>query len=211
MQYEREGCKPNIVQSEVDVEKISREKYMRTAEDHLNSTCYIQVIRKILELSIGDDSFDYKTFHQYSLSQNLEHAFDDLNNLNVHVVDQILNIYDHQLKLFSPRHLKWDDILKELLSLYENSKYIALIWNQGHYQVLAKWERFFYIYDPLYDFPIRCTYRELIEYICEDKVRLFTIHDFVDEDYLLDIYLTETICGGAKRKNRKQKRRKKFQ
>ena len=109
----------------------------------MNSTCYIQVIKKILELSTGDTTFDYKKFYHSALTQNLEHAFDDLMNLNVHVLDQVLNLYDHQIKLFSPKHMEWDKILEQLLSLYEKSKYLALIWNQGHYQVLAKWDCFF--------------------------------------------------------------------
>ena len=53
---------------------------------------FFKVLKKILQL-MGKGSFDYKTFHALSLSQNLEHAFDDLLNLNVHVVDQILNVY----------------------------------------------------------------------------------------------------------------------
>ena len=73
----------------------------------------------------------------------------------------------------------------------------------------GQWDCFFYIYDPCYEFPIRCTYREVIEYICEDKVRIFTIHDFVDEEYLLDLYLTEDIYGGGKKKKSKKKEKKK--
>ena len=147
------GSRPQIIQSKVDVETVLTKKYMKIGEEYLNSTCYIQVLKKILELSTGDTTFDYKTFYHYAHSQNLIHAFDDLMNLNVHVMDQILNVYDHQLKLFSPKHMKWENILTQLLSMYESEKYLALIWNQGHYQVLAKWDCFFYIYDPCYDFP----------------------------------------------------------
>ena len=54
----------------------------QTAEEMLNDTCYIQVIRKILELSGRHMDFDFKTFHCVALSQNLEHAFDNIEALN---------------------------------------------------------------------------------------------------------------------------------
>ena len=40
----------------------------------------------------------------------------------------------------------------------------------------------------------------MIEYISNEEIRLFTIHDHVDEEYLLDIYLTEELYGGARKK-----------
>ena len=52
------------------------------AEDMLNETCYIQVIRKILQLSGRHTDFDYKTFHALAFSQNFEHAFDNIEALN---------------------------------------------------------------------------------------------------------------------------------
>ena len=54
----------------------------QTAEEMLNDTCYIQVIRKILELSGRQMDFDFKTFHCLALSQNFEHAFDNIEALN---------------------------------------------------------------------------------------------------------------------------------
>jgi len=163
------------------------------------------VIQKILELSGHDECFDYKTFFNYAVSQNFQHAFDDLKNLNVHVIDQMLNIYGLQLKLLSPRNTDWTRLLDEVIGLYEDSKYLALIWNRGHYQVLAKWDSFFYIYDSCYDYPIRCTYRELLEYISEEDVRFFFIHDTIDEEYHLEFVLEENIYGGGRRGKQEMK------
>lgn len=146
-----------------------------------------------------------KRFFNYTISQNFQHAFDDLKNLNVHVIDQMLNLYGLQLKFLSPRHTDWKRLLDKMIGLYEDAKYLGLIWNKRHYQVLAKWDSFFYIYDSCYDYPIRCTYRELLEYISEEDVRFFFIHDTIDEEYHLDFYLKENIYGGGRRGKQEMK------
>ena len=127
----------------------------------------IQVIRKILQLSGRNDNFDYKTFHCLAFSQNLEHAFDNLDALNVHVLDQILNVYNHQLKLLSPQHTEWKDLHNQVLQFYEKDYFIGLVWANDHYQVIGKYGLLYILYDPLYDYPIRHTYREFMEYIAQ--------------------------------------------
>ena len=159
-----------------------------------------KVLKKILELKTGDASFDYKAFFAYSESQNFEHAFDDLMNLNVHVMDQILNVFGYQLKYFCPRKTAWADLLQELLQLYEKQVFLGLVWIDGHYQVLGKYGPFFVLYDSDYEYPIRHTYRELVEYLCEENVRFFWINDTIDEEYHLDWYLEQPIYGGGKEK-----------
>jgi len=159
-----------------------------------------EVIRKILELSIGDSTFDYKTFHALANAENLDLAFDNLTHLNVHVLDQILNVYNHQLKLLNPKTTNWDDLREEVLSLYEKDFYLGLIWNQDHYQVIAKYGYMFMLYDPDFDYPVRHTYRELLEYISENDVKFFYVNNCIDEEYHLDWYLEKPIYGGGRKR-----------
>jgi len=159
-----------------------------------------EVIRKILELSIGDSTFDYKTFHALANAENLDLAFDNLTHLNVHVLDQILNVYNHQLKLLNPKTTNWDDLRDEVLSLYEKDFYLGLVWNQDHYQVIAKYGYMFMLYDPDFDYPVRHTYRELLEYISENDVKFFYVNNCIDEEYHLDWYLDKPIYGGGRKR-----------
>ena len=57
----------------------------------------------------------YKTFHALAMSQHFEHAFDNLESLNIHVLDQVLNVYDHQLVLLDPKTMDWEDLKRMLL------------------------------------------------------------------------------------------------
>jgi hypothetical protein len=189
------------------------------AEQKLNQTCYIkvtkfsptvmfgwfEVLNKILTLMDKSTDFDYKMFYDHVISENFSHAFDDLNNLNVHVIDQLLNLYDVQLKYFVPQKTEYTKIKQQLLDLYEKKYYVGLIWKHNHYQVLGKFGSLFILYDPFYDYPIRHTYRELVEYISNDGVELFFVHDGIDEEYHLDWFLEEPIYGGGKAKPKKRK------
>ena len=171
----------------------------------------------ILELTEKTSDFDFKTFYTLCISQNFETVFEkSLAEVNVHVLDQVLNVYDLQLEYLCPKKTEWDDLYTTLIEMYEKDLYLGLIWNQNHYQVLAKFGENFVLYDPDYDYPIRHTYRELIEYISEPSVRFFFIHEGINEEYLLGCYIDEEdeelLFGGGRRRGdeRKDKRRKKL-
>ena len=71
--------------------------------------------------------------------------------------------------------------------------------------MLGKWDQFYYIYDPIYDYPIRCTYREFVEYISEENVKFFFVNDIVDENYNLDLHLEEIVYGGSRQGKQERK------
>ena len=146
--------------------------------------------------------FTFKTFHSLAMSQNFEHAFDNLDALNIHVLDQILNVYDHQLKLLSPKHTEWDELHNTLINLYEDDYFIGLVWRQDHYQVVGKYGLLYVLFDPCYDYPIRHTYREFLEYVTSPGVLYFHIKDQIDEEYHLDWFLDEPVFGAGKRKKK---------
>ncbi len=165
-----ESCE-TVENTQISLELV--EKYGSIMEEELNNSCYVAIIQKILGILKDDTSFDYSILYDLAMSQNIEGAFDDLDNLDINVVDQILNMYDLQLRYFVPSKTHLEDLKNELLSMYEEPCYLAILCYQTHYLLLGKWDDNFYIYDPSHDYPIRCYYRDVVEFIESEEVDFF--------------------------------------
>ena len=181
--------------------KKMMKKYSKTAEEHLNNTCYVLIVKKILEILKDDEDFDFKTLYDVARSQGIDGLFDDLDEMDINVMDQVLNVYDLQLKYFCPDQTDVPELKQELLDMYEKPFYLAVLWYRNHYMVLGKWDHNFYLYDPLHEFPIHCYYRDVIEFIEDEQVEFFWVQE-LDYMYNMSWYLPtqETIKGGAHRK-----------
>ena len=90
------------------------------------------------------------------------------------------------------------------MDFYEKDFFIGLIWKDDHYQVVGKYGLLYVLVDPSFDFPIRHTYREFLEYITSPGVLYFHVEDEIDEEYHLDWYLETPVFGAGRRKKRKK-------
>ena len=185
-----------------DYQPVTEEELIKLTEEELNSSCYIMVIKQILDILKDDVFFDFSIFYDIIVSNRLEdYAFDCLPEMDVNVIDQVLSIYDLQLRYLCSRKTGIDKLKDELLGIYERPFYLALLCDEEHYTFLGKMGSEFFLYDPEYEFPIPCHYNEVIDYIQQDHVHFFWIQD-IDPEYNCSWYIPEdyTISGSGKRK-----------
>ena len=191
----------NIEFESVDMETIN--KAIEEVENALNDSCYVKVLKKILMILKPNIEFNFDVLYDLCVSQNIESLFDDLDQINIQVVDQILNVYDLQLKYFCPKSTHTTDLLEEVLKMYEEPTYLAVIWYENHYYVLGKWNHNFFLYDPLQKHPIRCYYRDVIEFI-EEGAKFFWVQDldfsYNLSDWLWDLYVDDSVTGGVRKR-----------
>ena len=187
-------------------ESLNMETILEAADEvkkSLNNSCYVLIIQKILMILKDNIEFNFDLLYDVAISQNIDEVFDDLEKMDIRVIDNILNVYDLQLKYFCPSKIHCDDIEKELLKMYEEPVYLSVLWYKNHYYLLGKWDNNFFLYDPLQKFPIRCYYRDVIEFISEENVKFFWVQD-LDYSYRLSDWLgvQESVKGGVKKKRR---------
>ena len=115
-----EDSKPKM--KKVSRRKIKKmmKKYSKKAEDHLNNTCYVLILKQILTILKDKEDFDFKTLYDVALSQGIDGLFDDLDEMDINVMDQVLNVYDLQLKYFCPDQTEIPELKKEILDMYPN-------------------------------------------------------------------------------------------
>jgi len=172
-------------------------------KNSLNNSCYVLVIQKILEILKDNIEFNFDLLYDLAISQNIDDVFDDLEKMDIRVIDEILNVYDLQLKYFCPNKTHCDDIKNELLKMYEEPVYLSILLYKEHYYLLGKWNNNFFLYDPVQNYPIRCYYRDIIEFISEENVKFFWVQDF-DYTYRLSDWLGvhESVKGGVQKRRR---------
>ena len=187
-----------------NMSEATMKKLEQTAEEYLNDTCYVQILSKIVSIMKDDVEFDFAKLYDIAISQNIDSLFDDLDEVDIHTMDQILNVYDLQLKYLCPDQTHMHDLKDELLKMFEEPYYLAILWYKNHFMLLGKWDTNFYIFDPLHDYPLRCYYRDLVEFIEHEDVEFFWVQD-LDVSYNMSWYLPvqDSVQGGAKRKRRK--------
>ena len=192
--------------TDINFELVDRETIknaVKEVDDKLNESCYVKVLKMILMILKPSVDFNFNVLYDISVSQNIECLFDDLDFVDVQVVDQILNVYDLQLKYFCPKSTHTTDIMSELLKMMEEPTYLSLIWYKDHYYLLGKWGRNFFLYNALNDNPIRCYYRDIID-LLEEGAKFFWVQEldvsYNLSDWLWDLYDDESVKGAVRRK-----------
>jgi hypothetical protein len=74
----------------------------------LNDKCYMKCLKLILKLSEKHEDFRYEDVYHLCQDENIHHAFDNFDEMDVHTIDQILNVYDMQLKYLCPSKMEVD-------------------------------------------------------------------------------------------------------
>ena len=98
---------------ELNFESIDMKEIMDAADEvknSLNNSCYVLVIQKILEILKDNIEFNFDLLYDLAISQNIDDVFDDLEKMDIRVIDEILNVYDLQLKYICPNKTHCDDI-----------------------------------------------------------------------------------------------------